>query len=643
MEVKSLEREQSSSHIENIPLAQMLAHSATAMIWVCDTKKYFTYFNDSWLLFRGTKMSEEIGLGWSEGVHPDDFDRCWSDFTAAFDQLAPFSMDYRLLHADGNYRWVRDDGSPHIDDQGVFQGYVGSCFDITEQVEAKKQVEEREHLFQILVETITDVFWISNCGITNITYVSPGVEKIWGIKIEQLYLNPKLFLEAIVEEDRPPLIEMLEQFHAQGKSYECNYRIIDKDKNIRHIHERGYPVKNELGEVLFMAGICHDVTKQQQLQDTLNQAHRMDAIGQLAGGLAHDYNNQLAGIMGYAELMLNRVEDETLADFSKKIISTCERAGQLTKKLLTFSSEAHEHFSVFDVHDVVKDTLDMITHSFDKLIVINSTLGAKRSNIKGHTSLIQNVILNLAINARDAMPDGGNLTISTSNISIEQEDELTISSELKVGEYILVSVQDSGVGISDDLKPRLFDMFFTTKSESEGTGLGLPSALWTVRQHGGTISFDCENDTVFYVYLPLVVDELQSKSGTQGANLANSSVYQVLVVDDEEALTEIAECHFKSQGHKVITANNGRQATDIYREKWQSIDFVVLDMMMPEQNGLETYKKMKEINPDILAILLSGFADEAQIKNIKQEGVKAVLHKPIKYNEVLRLFDELIG
>lgn len=622
----------------NALLGQMLAEAATVMIWIADTEKSCIYFNQSWLSFRGRSLEQEFGFGWADGVHPEDFDRCLKIYTEAFDAREAFSMDYRLLNHAGEYRWIRDDGSPYINENGEFKGYIGSCFDITEIFEAKRKAEEREKRFQILADTISDVFWMSGVGDMEVMYVSPGFEKLWGIETEKLYENPNLFMDAVLPEDREELTRIYQQHHQHGKPYECNYRIRSKDGKILYIGEKGYPVKDDSGEVLYMAGTSTDLTMQQQLLQRLIQVEKMDALGQLASGLAHDYNNQLAGIMGYAELLIRLEKDQELVKYIKSIIATCQHAGEMTKKLLSYSRNEDLSTKTYDLHAAIRETLDMVKHSFDKLITIEHDLMAMQSLVSGDSAMMQNVILNLAINARDAMPKGGILKITTEQLNIEPGDEAGTVFDLKPGDYIVMKVSDTGIGMSESVKGRIFEPYFTTKGEHEGTGLGLASAYWSVKQHQGLLVVESElgKGSCFSVFLPLdIINEEFAERTFDSDDEQKNAGKHILIVDDESEPREVMAKVLSLEGHRVSCVDNGVAAVELYTEQWRNIDVVILDMLMPGLNGLDTFTKMKMVNPDIQTIVVSGFCDPTILSEIKQAGVKTVLQKPVRVQEVL--------
>ncbi|WP_100641834.1 two-component system sensor histidine kinase NtrB [Alteromonas facilis] len=359
---------------DNKMLCKMLAKSASVLIWIANTEKQCIYFNDAWLKFRGKTIEQEYGFGWAAGVHADDYDRCLAIYTDAFDKREAFNMDYRLLDANDEYRWIRDEGRPYFDNDGTFGGYIGSCFDITDVIE---------------------------------------------------------------------------------------------------------------------------------LQSRVIQSEKMEALGKLAGGLAHDFNNKLAGIMGYAQLITALSKDEKAIDLAEKITRVCEKTGQTTKTLLEFAKKREIVSFEFDVHKVIKDALQILQHSLGKNIEISSHLDAQSSRVRGDESAIENVILNLCLNAKDAIEGEGRVAIHTKNIVIDQVQKETNFPEIQAGQYLSVVVKDNGSGISERDIVNIFDPFFTTKPE--GTGLGLSSSFATVRQHEGLIKVTStlNKGTTFTILLPV--------------------------------------------------------------------------------------------------------------------------------------------
>jgi PAS domain S-box-containing protein len=410
--------------------------------------------------------------------------------------------------------------------------------------------------------------------------------------------------------------------------------LIAKDGTERLIADSGAPILDDSGACAGVVLVFRDVTEKSVLEKKLHQAQKMDAIGQLAGGIAHDFNNMLGGIMGATELLqCERPHSETEKTFLNLILNTSRRAADLTRQLLAFSRKSNMHPTPVDMHDVIQETMALLSHTLDKKIKIETNLNATASTVTGDVSQLQNVLLNLGINAGDAMPEGGTLTYTTRLSELDETYCNSSSAELEPGVYIIIQVKDDGCGMSPETVERVFEPFFTTKTMHKGTGLGLAAAFGTIQQHHGSITVYSEEHkgSVFNIALPL------TKTGTtarpqQPAPIQGSGT--ILVVDDEETIRKTTEAILTHLGYDVLTANNGKDALKVFAENKHTIDLVLLDMIMPEMNGTECMKKLTELAPDLPIVLSSGFTNDADIDTLKQQGLTDFIQKPYQTLEL---------
>ncbi len=397
------------------------------------------------------------------------------------------------------------------------------------------------------------------------------------------------------------------------------------------------------GEEAVMS-IMVDITEMKKLQDALRQSQKMDVIGQLTGGIAHDFNNMLAGIMGSAELL--RFKTKNNPDLTKHIeliLKSSDRAAELIKKLLAFARRGIEIEVVIDLHELIKESIVLLERSIDRKINIQSILNAKSQMIKGDPVLIQNVILNLGLNARDAMSDGGTLTVSTSNIDVDEKFALNRNGVITPGKYIQLSMEDTGIGMNIELRSRIFEPFFTTKPEGKGTGLGMAVVYGTVKEHRGFIEVYSESGsgTNVTIFIPVVEnDKIGRSSKTNGPVWGKGCV---LVVDDEDIVRTIAGSLLESLGYKCLLAENGLKAIDIYMQKKNEIDIVLLDIIMPGISGIETSERLKEINGKVKIIFSSGFRRDEIVMGLMKNVNKRFIQKPYHLVELSRVIAEAMN
>ena len=395
------------------------------------------------------------------------------------------------------------------------------------------------------------------------------------------------------------------------------------------------------GEKCFVSMIF-DITEEKALQEQLAQSQKMDTVGQLAGGIAHDFNNMLSGILGSAEVigMIPDLNDE-VREYINVIINAAERASELTSKLLAFSRRGKIVSSVIDIHECINSVIMLLKRSIDKRIVIKESLLAERFKITGDPTLIQNALLNLAINAKDAMPEGGILTFLTRETYLDDE-LLKKYPHADKGLYLELGVSDTGTGISRENLPKIFDPFFTTKPVGKGTGLGLAAVCGTVKEHRGFINVYSEENTgtVFRIYLPLDSERNYEKEKIESVIISGKG--RILVVDDESVIRNTAYGMLSSMGYEVLLAQDGEEALKIYASEDKKIDLVILDMVMPKISGKETFERLKKIDKSVKVIFSSGFSPEAVAGDIRGIGTIGFIQKPYRIVELSKMIHEAV-
>ncbi|MDC7234027.1 MAG: response regulator [Spirochaetales bacterium] len=404
------------------------------------------------------------------------------------------------------------------------------------------------------------------------------------------------------------------------------------------------PEFDDQGAVFQVIVTLIDITRLRKMDALLKQSQKMDAIGQLAGGVAHDFNNMLSGIIGASQLLQTpeRQLDPIGHKYVEMILEASHQAAELTRKLLTFGRKTEIRSLPLSIHIVIKDVVALLQRTIDKRVTISVTEEAEQTTVLGDNAELQNSLLNLGINASHAMPEGGKLQISTRNIYLNAKYCQTVPFDITPGNYIEIEIRDSGTGIPPENISRIFDPFFTTKEQGKGTGLGLSTVYATVQNHHGAINIYSELGvgTVFHIYLPCSDVTPAASTRTEEPDFSGHGL--ILLVDDEELVRTTARDTLSEMGFSVMVAQNGLEAVKLFGKRHSEIDLVIMDMLMPGMNGSDAFFAMKETDPDCKVIISSGFTKDENLKEMKDAGLSGYIQKPFKRNELQRLLSRIL-
>jgi len=379
------------------------------------------------------------------------------------------------------------------------------------------------------------------------------------------------------------------------------------------------------------------------LQQELRQLQKMEAIGQLAGGIAHDFNNQLLGIIGCADILEDELSDSALKDEVRIIQGCAQRSAELTSQLLAFARKGTLELKTMDANELVRELISLLGHTAPKHVELKSDLVSDPPlRVRGDPSLLLNALLNVALNACDAMPEGGRLTIQTRAMKGEQLEHLGIGDLGTEDDLVSIVVRDTGTGMDGATLEQIFNPYFTTKPD--GSGMGLATAYGSIKRHDGHVLVDSTVDqgSLFEILLPACTraDEAVPETDTPKES---TEPLNLLVVEDEPLLLTMCARILSRAGHSVMTATDGQQAVELYQAQHESIDAVLLDMNMPRMNGLQAFLKMKKINPDITALISSGYNLQETSDEFYSVGIKGFIDKPYRAKALLDALDEVIS
>ena len=379
-------------------------------------------------------------------------------------------------------------------------------------------------------------------------------------------------------------------------------------------------------------------------QARLRQAEKLESIGLLAGGIAHDLNNQLTGITAFADLIrIAAKDDPDVRESAEGILAGTRRSADLANNLLAFARKGSFLSEPVDIHHTIADVMPLLEQTIDKRITIRQQLDADPSTVLGDPTQLHNALLNLALNARDAMPAGGELTFTTSIVDLDDAFCRTLHREIKPGAYLHLCMTDTGCGMDDRVLQRIFEPFFTTKEQGRGTGMGLPAVYGTVRSHKGAITVHSEpgQGSSFDLYLPLPGTASQVSSQAIDTVPLKKGCGHVLLVDDEPAVSQSTARLLQVLGYTATLFSNGKEALDYYVNSRRLVDLVILDMVMPVMGGKDTFIAMKKINPDIVALLLSGYGAGGEAQSVLDMGARGFISKPFTLSELRRSISAL--
>ncbi len=539
----------------------LLTESIPHFVWMTRADGQAEYANSRWFEYTGLPSSESHGLGWLQQIHPSDRTKARKTWENAVATGLPYEVEYRLRRADGNYRSHLAKGLPIRDERGQIVKWIGTCTDIHAQKTAEAELRLRDRALQAVSEgiLITDPCQIDN----PIIYASPGFEKLTGYSTEESIGRNCRFLqgrdtspEAIAElreairSARPANVELL------------NYR---KDGTPIWISLSISPIRNEEGEVTHFVGVQSDITERRLMEQQLRQSQKMEAVGRLAGGIAHDFNNLLTVINGYGEMLLNRLGvNDPVRESVSEMNKAGERAAALTRQLLAFSRKQVLAPSILDLNSVVIDLEKMLRRVIGEDIRLATDLQSPLDAVKVDRGQMEQVLLNLAVNARDAMPRGGQLSLKTRNVELD-DAYARDHPYTQPGAYVALVVSDTGHGMTSEVKARIFEPFFTTKGPGMGTGLGLATVYGIVKQSGGYIEVFSEpgSGATFEIYLPRAARAIRSSKSQSGAMRSPPQGSEtILLVEDDDAVRSLSRLILRQSGYTVLEARTAQEARD---------------------------------------------------------------------------------
>ncbi len=647
--------------------------SSTDGITIADEKDLFIYVNGAYAAIFGYNQEELIGNTWRKITPPEmiaSTDEGLSK-TMRNKDIGIFGGEVPGLRKDGTIIPTEVRGKGIWDENGNYQGHICIVRDITERKQTEEKlrrahdelelrVQERtaelvktnetlqaeiterksaEEKYHKLIDNIQDGVFIIQDG--KIQFANEAFARVAGYTVEEV--TGKDYTELVAPEDLEMVADRSRRRKAGGDvPREYEFHMMHKDGRTRILANTNVGLINYRGRVASM-GTVKDITEKKRLESQLLRAQRMESLGTLAGGIAHDINNVLTPIMLSQELLQEKLTDKESRELLNTIKRSTYRGANLMKQVLSFTKGVEGERNALQVANLLSEIRQIAKETFPRNIEIKTDIPKDLWTISGDATQLHQVMMNLCVNARDAMLNGGILGISAENLLID-EDYARMNSEAKIGPHIVITVSDTGTGILPKIIDRIFDPFFTTKEQGKGTGLGLSISHGIVRSHGGFITVYSEfgKGTAFKVYLPAIKTTETLKAEEHQHELPAGHGESILVVDDEGQLLDITKKILETHGYKVITANDGKKAIALYSQHRKKIKLVLMDMMMPVMDGPASIQEIRKINPEIKIIAVSGLTEKDKLVRVA-DLANAFLSKPYTTENLLKTAHDVLS
>ncbi len=616
-----------------------LTNALPAFVWFATPDGELQYFNDRWYEYTGQTPEEALPRGWAATLHPDDAKQTASTWDQARAAGTTYEIEVRYRRHDGAYRWYVARAEPMRDAAGAITAWFGTSSDIHDRRSAEAElqrlnailtgeVEERTRERDRIFEMSNDLFAVAGFD-GYLKTINPAWSSLLGYPEEELLARP--FIELVHPDDHGAAAEIVGLLRTGGAVQSFEDRLVRADGKSVWIAWTAVPE----GDRFYAVG--RDVTQDRLREEAIRQSQKMEAVGQLTGGIAHDFNNLLGAVVGSFDLIRRKPGDlERVKRYAEAGLQAAERGAKLTGQLLAFSRAQRLEARALQVSDLVEGMRDLLDRTLGPLVRLTLDLDGARAAVLSDPTQLEMAVLNLAINARDAMPQGGEITISTRVRRIDNDPE--IGSD----DYVELAVRDTGTGMAPDVAARALDPFFTTKGVGKGTGLGLSQVYGIARQAGGTVRIESTpgSGTTVRVLLPRTNAPVrQDAASAAEAQAAGPRRARILVVDDDPDMRRALVDSLEALGFGVTDAEDG--PSGLAKLEQDAPDLMMVDFAMPGMNGAEVAKAARALRPNLPIVFASGYADTAAIEAVAGENA-AVLRKPFRVDDLLAVLTEAL-
>ncbi len=608
-----------------------LSESSPMGIFQADTQGQCTYVNAQWQEISSLTLEQSLGDGWMQAIQEEDREVVLAQWRDCVQNKRNFSGEFRLINRHGDEFWISIRAAAISNEVGEAIGFVGTHEDISDRKQAETIILEQAALLNIA----TDAIMVRNLD-QQVLFWNKSAERLYGwTAAEVLHCNiNELFKTTPATELTQAITTVVEKGEWQGELVKTK-----KDGTETVVASRWTLVRDEQGQPKSILTVDTDITDKKSLEKQFLRAQRMESLGTLAGGIAHDLNNILTPILAAAQLLPLTLPnlDERNQHIVQMLVDSSRRGSDLVQQILSFARGMDGQRAVLQVGHLLAEVVNIARQTFPKNIEIERDISTRDLwTVAADATQLHQVFMNLCVNARDAMPHGGTLSITAENL-LADENYVRMNLDARVGPYVVITVSDTGLGMSLEVIERIFDPFFTTKGEGKGTGLGLSTAIGIIKSHGGFIDVHSEVGTGsrFKVYLPAAESEVPPPSAAPSSNLMGDGEL-ILTVDDEASIREITKISLEAFNYQVITAKDGIEALSLFAKQHQDIRFVMLDLMMPSLDSATIIRTLQRIDPQVQIITMSGLASNESLVNNTSQNVKAFLAKPFTAQDLLQ-------
>jgi PAS domain S-box-containing protein len=616
---------------------RQLAETSPVGIFRTSNDEHCVYVNERWCEITGLSVGEALGTGWIKALHPDDRDFVIAAWNKATQHQTLFRLEHRFQRPDGEVIWVIGQALPERSHGDTVSGYVGTTTDITERKQAEQKIKEQA----ALIDIASDAIFVRDFS-NRILFWNQGAERLYGWSAAEALERDvcTLFGQKQIDQDRDMLQTVLEQGEWQGEFYKQN-----KSGEEVIVDTRCTLVRDEREQPRSILTVDTDITEKKRLETQFLRAQRLESLGTLASGIAHDFNNLLTPILAISQLLPLKLPqlDEQNQQLIQIVEDNVRRGADLVKQILTFARGGDGRRVPLQIRHLISEVMKVVRQTFPKTIEIRALLATTDLWIvSADPTQLHQILMNLCVNARDAMPNGGVLSLSAENVLID-EAYVRMNPEAHLGSFVAITVADTGIGIPEELLERIFDPFFTTKEVGKGTGLGLSTTLGIVKNHGGFIKVYSEvaHGAQFKVYLPATKQDVTSAAAAP--TLLSGHNELILIVEDEPSIQEVTKAALEECNYRTLTARDGIEAISLYAEHKHDISLVLMDIMMPSMDGLTAVRTLRKLNPNVRIVAMSGLVTNNQLAQAIGNSVKAFLPKPYTTQDLIDTLQSVLN